>query len=300
MHFLRRRPVKWADGLTQAAATQIKDALVASLPEGQIVDWESWSDGAIVRTGDGLETRYSLARVADLYRIADGDRGVLLREYFAALGATDLEAPEEWGSAKEMVIAKLYSDRTFDEEQIEEFVHLALAPGLVAMLQIEMPNAFLAVSRAFAASWDVTDDELWQAARTNVHDRVPATEELRNVNDECEVRVLHNQHRLVTSHLLDLANHIDGRAEGAIVGIPHENLMLVHEVRDKSADGALGYILASTAEMFERSPTTGISPHTYWCRDGTLTPLTASDGKHLRYSPPADFDALMRRLVSGA
>lgn len=300
MRFLRRRPPTWSDGLTADAADEIKNALLSSLSGGESVDWESWPEGAIIRRDHGLEVRYALARVAELYRMDQGDRSVLLADYFAAMGATGLEPPEDWDSAKEMLLAKVYSDQSFDDGQAGEFVHAAIARGLIAILQIEMSNAFHGVSRASAASWGVTDDELWQAARANIHHRVPVTEELWNVNDGCEVRVLHNQHRLVTSHILELANHLDGTVEGAIVGIPHENLVLVHEVRDESADGALGYILATTPEMFESSPTTGISQHTYWWRDGTLMPLTDSDGKYLRYSPPADFDALMRRLVSGA
>lgn len=195
-------------------------------------------------------------------------------------------------------MAKIYPIEAFLDRAADGMVVRQVSDDLIALLQIERPGSFVGVPIEAADKWQASDADIWAQALANVHARVPVIDETREVARGSSVRVLHNQHRLVVSHLLELERHLTTAAlDGVIVGVPHENLFHFHEIADASAEAALGYIWSATAEMFTGSPATGISPHTYWWRDGLLTPVTSLEDESLKLRPPDDFDQLMRRLI---
>jgi hypothetical protein len=206
--------------------------------------------------------------------------------------------PESWQDARDLLVAKIYPIESFTHDPFEDMVVRHVADDLIALLQVELSSGFVAIPRTAAAHWQVPDAEVWDQALENIHARVPVNDETHEVADGSSVRALHSEHRLAASHLLELERHLNTPAvDGAIVGVPHENVFHFHELVDASAEAALGYILSGTAEMFTGSPTTGISPHTYWWRDGLLTRVTSLENESLKLTPPDDFDRLMRRLI---
>jgi hypothetical protein len=301
MRWFRRNPPAWADGLTAEEIDELKAALTASVGADKTIEWDTWSDGAVVRGSDELEQRIAFHRIASMYQSTPkSERHELLMRHFRLAGRVGLdELPEDWEEARSLLVAKIYNAGSFEAETLRDFVMRDFAPGMTAMLQVETPDTFQGVTRAAADQWQVDEAELWRTAARRVHETVPATDESQEVSDGCFVRVMHNQHRLVVSHILELESHLAGGNHGVIVGVPHENLFHFHEIRDRAADAALGYIMLATADMFNGSPATGISPHTYWWRDGNFSRLTAWDADNrLRFRPDPEFNSLMRALTS--
>jgi len=299
----RKRP-KWAAELSDDDYRSFRSMLDAKLRErGHVPDWDAWENGVTVALQDGLESRMALGRIAGAFAAApQEERGARLDDFLsssASLGPADA-LPASWDEARERLLAKVYPLRVTSEFDPGIFVR-PVSDDLVAVLQIEMPNAFRSIDRNVAEPWGTSEDNIWAQALENIHLRVPVTDEAREVAPETIVRVLHGPHRLVVSHLLELERHLTTSAtDGVIVGLPHENLLQFHAIADASAEAALGYVLHGTAEMFGGSPHTAISPHTYWWRDGVITRLTAwiDDSDSIVLQPPADFDELMRRLIS--
>jgi hypothetical protein len=290
---------KWADGLSKETYQSFRAAAEARLDEiGGNASWDEWDAGLVIRHENGRIAHVALARVAAVYAETPAERRpALLDEFFGMVGQPNA-FPESWQDARDMLVAKIYPVESFTHNPSEDMVVRQVADDLIALLQIERPGGFVAIPRTAADKWQVPDAEVWDQALENIHARAPVTDETREVADGSHVRALHSENRLAASHLLELQRHLATPAvDGAIVGVPHENLFHFHELADASAEAALGYILSATAEMFTGSPTTGISPHTYWWRDGRLTPVTSLDNESLRLTPPDDFDRLMRRLI---
>ncbi len=291
---------KWAYGLSKDTYKSFRAAAETRLGEtGRIADWDEWDAGLVIRHADGRIERVALARVAALYAETPSEqRPALLDEFFGIVERGWAAVPKTWEDARDLLLAKIYPADAFMGNPADGMVVREVSDDLIALLQFERPGSFVGVPRDAADDWQVQDAEIWAQALKNIHARVPLIDETREVAPGSNVRVIHNQHRLVTSHLLELERHLTSPAmDGAIVGVPHENLFHFHEIADASAEAALGYIWSATAEMFTGSPSTGISPHTFWWRDGLLTPVTSLEDESLQLRPSNDFDQLMRRLL---
>ena len=179
-----------------------------------------------------------------------------------------------------------------------------VAPGLREFYALELPEGVGTLSADGAAKLG-TPAELRVITRRNLavlpverHDVVEVGEEGAEVGT---FHLLSGNSLFTSSRVLvldDLVRQLTGAPippQGAVVGIPSGQQLLVHPVAGNVAALVVATMMSFIERQFGRS-SGGLSPHLYWWRAGELTQLTEATeggGTELSAGLPPDFLALV-------
>lgn len=262
--------------------------------------WDGESQTISADLSDELRLDVNLARLAAI--LADAELHLWAPVIADFLGATanigSESLPAAWADAAELLTAKIYPAHALEHHNPDDFFLRPVTDELVALLMVDIAQTrWAGLRRIDAGRWDTPEDELWARAISNVHAQVPLTVDRIALAEGGYVRSFHSHHRQAVSHVLELESHVESTApNGVLVGIPHENAFLIHELLDDSARGAAEYISSAAAELFVGSPNTGMTPIAYWWRAGLWQPLTRVVGDHLENLMPPAFVELLETL----
>ncbi|HEY2958425.1 MAG TPA: hypothetical protein VGM21_09495 [Actinomycetota bacterium] len=173
-----------------------------------------------------------------------------------------------------------------------------LAPGLLAVVARDLPETVEAVGREQAAGWGVHDDELFRLGYGNVAAQDRPLVQTRRLEPGFELTTLSGESFFTTTNALwpDRYVHVFP-ATGALVGVPHRHMVLVHPIRDFSALYAINLMIPSLDRLFRQGPGS-LSPMLYWWRPGSFTLLPGDlVDQQVRFSPPSEFVHVLNRLA---
>lgn len=229
-------------------------------------------------------------------RVADGEKAAGERPG-AGLGAQSPERVREQLHA--LVLSSAEAGHREDWTAAPE-----VAPGLREFCALELPEGVGTLSAAGAAQLGAPE-ELREVTRRNLaalpverHDVVEAGEAGAEVGT---FHLLSGTSLFTGSRVLvldDLVRQLTGAPipeEGAVVGIPSGQQLLVHPVAENVAALVVATMMSFTGRQFGRA-SGGLSPHLYWWRAGELTQLTEAaegGGTELSAGLPPDFLALV-------
>ena len=171
------------------------------------------------------------------------------------------------------------------------------APGLIAVLLYDLPDALVPVPAAHAAAFGRPADELFEIALENIKAWADLKVETRTLDDGAALTALFGSDAFTAALALALGDYLERPApHGALVGVPYTGAVLYHIVADARWASAARALLHEVARLCEGDD--ALSPHLYWWHDGRLTAFPAEvAGDAVRLDPPRAFlDEVVARL----
>jgi hypothetical protein len=226
--------------------------------------------------------------VADHLRLLDRDTGATRAEL------ADLDR------ARPLLKVRLYPESMLRQRagtRPPPMLARRLAPGLLAVLAWDLPDAVQVVPRDHALAWGLGEEELFGLGYANVIDQDRPHVQTSRYDPGFELTTLSGESFFTTTHALWLDRYLAvPPASGALVGVPHRSGVLAHPVRDYSVIHAVRLMLVSLDIMYREGPGS-LSPLLYWWRAGTLTELPAKiDGGEISFRPPEEFVEVLNGL----
>lgn len=158
-----------------------------------------------------------------------------------------------------------------------------VAPGIEALLTLDLPDIVVNLTRAEAQSTGFTEDQLWQHAIGQIEDGLEVSHQ-----ETQGVRIIHGDSFFITSRILDLQRFIEPLdADGALVVVPRRHMLAWRPISNGEIIGAAGFIARLAVLTFGKGPGS-LTPEVYWWRshqiehigvqiDGKATDIQASD-----------------------
>lgn len=300
LKFWRKEPKasapEWASFLTPLQYEAFEAAVRAEV--AKLGSFEM-ADGVIhLQPHDGSEPqRLGLRNVARKCVNAPMERfPQIIEEHFATVfGPNSDRALAAALEASAESAAPYLKPRLFEEASVAALVHhlvyRPVAPGILAVLVMDLPNTVATVSAETVARWGADVEALWARALENLRWEEPAptrTDEL--LGESARAFALMGESFFVTSHLLILREHLPVvPPAGALVIAPHRHLLVVHPIVGIEVIQAITRLLNSAIQLYKTGPGP-ISPGLYWWRDGELRLLPSRvEQQALIFEPPAEF-----------
>jgi len=278
-------------GLTPAEAQAFMVDLGAAL-DARSAGW-SVDDGALRLEGHAKE--YGLTNVAQQWQEAvPGVRRRLLRDRLAAIDErhdTPTVAPAD--------MAALARPQLWPMETVEELGDVLVArevtEDLAAVLSLDMPTTVHAVRPEDLAATGLEEDQLWERALAQLDDG--ETIERSVLDDDELVVVLVSDSHFLASRLLALEALVGAvPPHGALLGVPHRHMLVVHGIYDATVLEAVNLMAPFVVQQFEEGPGS-LSGHLYWWHDGEIERLVVDDDEG-SITPPDGFVALLEALTA--
>lgn len=170
---------------------------------------------------------------------------------------------------------------------------------VIAALVLDLPETVDSVHEDQITAWGRPLDELFAIGLENVRTADPVAPQTYELGDGGSVHVLGSNSFFTASHALLLGEYLPSPLEhGALVAIPHRHAVIYHPIVDQTVLVAVNTMLPMARGMFQEGPGS-VSPHLYWWRDGQFTLLpSAVDADTLEFRPPAEFVAMLERVVA--
>jgi len=241
----------------------------------------------------GSQARYGLANLAQQWALAEpASRDDLVRSHFQRLLGV-LAQPRRVGPE----LLPLLRPRIWHTPEIEDtgvpVVSKALAPGLTAVVTIDLPEAVTSLRPDEAAVTGQTIEQLWEIAFRQIEDGQPV-ETFEMVSG---VSVTSGNSLFVASRMLDPPRFTDQLgAYGALLAIPNRHVLIAHAINDASTRAAVNAIVPTARDLWRDGPGS-ITPDLYWWRqDEQLITLPVTREEPITLAAPAQFVALLERL----
>jgi hypothetical protein len=177
-----------------------------------------------------------------------------------------------------------------------DWVQYPVAPGLVAILAVDLPTSVATVPRDVVRDWPPAD-ELHRIALDGVRAEAPPERQEIDVRG-AKLLVEVGESFFTASRLLLLPEVLDlAGADGVLVAVPTRHSLAVHLIRDTTVLQALPSLAALARNMAQAGPGT-ISPAVYWWHAGAMTviPTEIDAGDHVTILPPAAFIELLNEI----
>ncbi len=254
-----------------------------------------WSvdDGALRLEGHAKE--YGLTNVAQQWRESvPGIRRGLLRDRLAAIDErhdNPAIAPAD--------MAALARPQLWPMEVVEEagdaLVAREVTEDLAAVLSLDLPTSVHAVRPEDLTATGLGEDELWERALAQLDDGEPIERTL--LDDDELVVVLVSDSHFLASRLLALEALVGAvPPHGALVGVPHRHMLVLHAIYDATVLEAVNLMAPFVVQHFEEGPGS-LSPHLYWWHDGGELERLVVDDDEGSVTPSAGFAALLEALT---
>ena len=254
-----------------------------------------WSvdDGTLRLEGHAKE--YGLTNVARQWRESvPGVRRGLLRDRLAAID-------EQHGSPEiaPADVAALTRPQLWAMEAVEELGDVLIArevtEDLAAVLSLDLPTSVHAVRPEDITATGLGEDELWERALAQLDDG--ETIERTVLDDDELVVVLVSDSHFLASRLLALEALVGAvPGHGAVVGVPHRHMLVLHAIYDATVLDAVNLMAPFVVQQFQEGPGS-LSPHLYWWHDGGELERLVVDDDEGSITPPDGFVALLEALT---
>jgi hypothetical protein len=300
MTFLRRllrgSSPEWASFLEPEAYAAFEAALHADLrARGWI--FRQVDDGIYVDDPEGSEPwEYGLTNLAQVCGGADREAWPdIIRAHFdhmEALRTEPVEEPATWEAARPILKLRLFGP---DHAALDGVVRYPVAPGIVAVLALDLPSTVNSLTREAIDGWPPVD-ELFAVALDNVRAEPVADTEI--VGDSpVAITAVSGESFFVATRLLLLPEVVDLAGAGhALVAVPNRHTLLARPIRGPGTIPALSLMVQLAARLYRDGPGS-IVPTVYWWHGGALTPIEARfDGKKVEVWPPDDLIGLLDAL----
>lgn len=292
----------WADFFSPSEFKQFMATVEADL-HGRRLQY-TLEDGVVtIPAATGEPHRCGLQNLAQLCKATPSDEWPkVVQQHFENLFSSDqqrkaLEADmHDYEKMRPLLKIRIFPENMPDEVK-EAAVCRTLAPGLLAILSIDLPMSTISVSQKDAVKWDIDEDLIFQNALENVRTADPASSEIVNVDEELRLHTIVGDSFFTSTHVMMLGEHLDRPAEnGLLVVVPHRHTIIYHYIENKSMVRAIEALLQMAYGMYKEGPGS-ISPALYWWRDGDLTILPSEvDDKSISFHPPGEFLETLSRV----
>ncbi|MFD7454577.1 hypothetical protein [Kitasatospora sp. NPDC059827] len=266
--------------------------------------WEVTLHGDVARDVHGRD--YGLGGLLELVgRRADVPLPELVRAHVRELVAA-VRGPGAGGGPPEEVTARLYPlllDAASLSESARHPHALEVAPGVLEFLALESPVGWQVLTSEAVTELGVVP-RLREAARARLARLPVERHEVLPTGQGGALHVVTGNSALTGSRVLALdAVHreVTGRElppDGAVVAFPTP-FRLLFAPFDLQVPGVLEVLIETAAREYDASGAP-LSVHTYWWRDGKLTPLTGvAEGGLLELVHADEVIAAVTRLAGG-
>jgi hypothetical protein len=174
----------------------------------------------------------------------------------------------------------------------------AVAPGIVAVIAIDLPDRVMIPPREDLAGWGMRDEELFALGLANVRAEGAPVPQPLDVNETLTLSVFEEESFYTATHVLELDRLLPGLGpEGALAVVPSRHLIAAYPLRGALTASAIGPLINLAERLYEQAPG-AISPRLYWWRAGELMLLPHERiGDDITFHPPAAFSEAL--LASG-
>ncbi len=219
----------------------------------------------------------------------------LVREYIALLiSAYDdqqMLSEADFSTVKKYLRLQLHPAADITEEDWNRWVVQSDLEGTVTCAVLNLPTATATVERNQLEQWNISEKEIWQIAKRNTaelkHEIVRKT-----IADSIEILAIGEADATL---VLDEIIPVSGEY-GAIVAVPHEEIVLVHQLKEdklESFQKVIEYLHSFVTEQYQEH-NQPISPYFYWYSQGEYIRVRLGKDQHgnLHIFPPtASLDA---------
>lgn len=198
--------------------------------------------------------------------------------------------------AHQALRVRIYPPEFAGEGRITRIV----APGLVAGLAIDLPDAVESVSPEQLQAWGLAVEDAFSLGYGNVARHDKPTIGGHRPNGEPELIWLSGNSFFTTTNVMWLDELIGPMpTAGALVAVPHRHAIVVHPMNDLGHTiQAVNLLLVLAASAYAEGPGS-LSPSLYWWTKAKLVHLPGElSGDDIRFRPPEDFLLALDSLAS--
>jgi hypothetical protein len=271
-------------------------AMVEADLRSRCVAVEMGEDCARVEKDGGKVHHLGLQNLAQrcLHHPETGWANLIAEHFVSVLRAKDRDVdPSDFSRVAGLIKLKLYAD----EFPPSSLLRYTVAPGIEAVLTVDLPDAVVSVSSEVAAGWGKSREELFALGLSNALAE-PCDVDSLDAGEGASIRFFSGDSFYVTTRALQLDAWISRQhPHGALLSIPSRHALLLYPIESMEVVHVVGRMIFYTRSLFRQGPGS-ISPELFWWRGGevTLLPSREEDGK-LVFSPTANFLDCIERLA---
>ncbi len=180
----------------------------------------------------------------------------------------------------------------------DDLVIRSIAPGLVAVLFVDLPGAIASVSPEDLTRWELSPVEAFDLGFDNVRLQEPVEVVRSELGNGVDGSLVVGDNHFVATNVLWLDDLLDlPSPQGALVILPHRHAIVVHPlVRARPASMAIHRLAELAATMHGEGPGS-LTNAVYWWRIGQLDRLrTQLRPGGMSMTTTEEFDRMMRSL----
>jgi hypothetical protein len=269
---LRRRPSPEEALRLDAAAVdrfvEVVRAELATRGETAPVD----RDELAVATSDGTLELFGLGRLCA--RVPATEWPTVVRDHLDKIQRTRVEGHEIESEPFEAIAPRLRLEIFPAVDVGPEIVARSLAPGLAAVLVVEVTDGYVSATRATAAKWGRERRELLRLGQKNLR-RAP-----RPTKEEKDGITMLSGDEITAAQLFRLHRHVEVDPDiGAIVALPSQRHLLAFPLFEPAALILLTDLrLVRLAASIHAGDHRALTPELFWWRRRRLTPVPVRPG----------------------
>jgi len=284
------RSPAWAPFLGEAGGQMLLMLVEADIRERGVA-YRMLEDAIEVELPDGVQTLglSNLAQVCD--RVPRAEWPAAVATHFDLVFDSAHEDAELRSKLHDFeAIRHLLRPRLYDDT-VEAHVSRLVGVGIAVALVFDLPSAMRSVSRAEAAPWGKTDEELFDIALANLTAEEAPDRQVIHGPEEVPITVVEGASYYTASHALLLSRDVvpEGHPYGALVAVPARHVFFYHLIEDNRVIYAVNALVSLAEEAHRRGPGS-ISDQVFWVRRGELVqiPCGVAEGT-LHVTPPPLF-----------
>lgn len=288
----------WADFFNATQYAVFLTLVQAELQQkGFTVDLQ---DGvAFIQNSEAKSLQLGLQNLAQMcFASGESNWEATIAKHFAIM--LQRNSGQGWKEAPFSEVSALLKLRVFSSSLPAEamLVGYPIAPGLEAVLALDLPDSVVTVSPTQIEKWGISREVALALGLENAL-REPVRKIVLTSENGPTLQGLHEESFFVSTRLLRMEDWVaKDHPNGALVSVPCRDLVLFHPIEGIEAVRAVSEMLFTTNHFFRRGPGS-ISRDLFWWREGKLTllPSEERDGS-FSFAPPGEFLDCLNRIAS--
>lgn len=288
----RTLPADFTSYITQKDYQQLLDFTLQQLEGFEVLEVK---EGTIrIQFGEQSHAFSMLPLIQQSAALDDEQQQAFVHEYISTLiNAYDDQstlASADFSTVKKYLTLRLYPEGVFQEAERERWVVRSDLEGTVTCVMLNLPTAFATVERAQLDQWGVSETEVFELAQENSGKR-PYEVHRKMLGETTELLVLAGGSSAATAALaLEAAMPEPIGRYGAIVAVPHQEMVLVHNMQEEGPvnyQTFIEYLYEFVLEQYTQH-TAPVSPDFYWYYEGKFTRILLGQNQagQLQIVPP--------------
>nr|WKN39318.1 hypothetical protein K4G66_11515 [Tunicatimonas sp. TK19036] len=199
-------------------------------------------------------------------------------------------ASADFSTVKQYLTLRLYPKEFFQESERDKWVIRTDLDGTVTCAMLNLPTAFATVKREQLEQWGVDDTEVFHWAQENAKKRSYEVHH-KQLDDSTElVAIAGGDYTSGAAFRLEEVIPESISRYGAIVAIPHQNMILLHNLKEDehlSYKTFIEYTYMFVLEQYQQHKAP-VSPDFYWYYQGKFTRILMGEDTEgqLQIVPP--------------